>query len=276
MGASALRQQGWPIRGTFKKGSRSLRQLFHDVKDIFLRLKLALIALASTATLAGCATAKDAYDSVITDGRSSNETFKAIGQEPGWTLEITPTRVEYVGDYGETKISGANVGVRTDANSATYINGRLKVTRVATACSDSMSGQRYRETVTVVADGKRLQGCGGGYLPPETLNGTNWNILSVNGKAALADVEANLSFNDGRVTGTAGCNRLMGSYSQSGDTLDFTQTASTRMACPAPHMEQERAVLSALQTGTKLHYNDDGVMELRAPNGDIIRLRQSF
>lgn len=241
-----------------------------------MRFKLALLALASTATLAGCATVKDAYNDVITDGRGSSETFKAVGQEPGWTLEITPARVEYVGDYGETTISGANIGVRTDANSASYVNGRLKVTRMEKTCSDSMSGQRYRETVSVVADGKRLQGCGGGQLPPETLNGTNWTILSVNGKNVLADVEANLAFADGRVSGTAGCNRLMGSYSQSGDTVDFSQTASTMMACPTPNMEQERAVMGALQKGAKLHYTADGVMELRAPNGDIIRLRQSF
>ena len=241
-----------------------------------MRLKIALIALASTATLAGCATVKDAYDSVITDGRSASESFKAVGQEPGWTLDITPARVEFVGDYGETKISGANIGVRTDANTASYVNGRLKVTRVDQTCSDSMSGQRYRETVTVVADGKRLQGCGGGALAPETLNDTSWTILSVNGKNALPDVEANLSFAEGRVTGTAGCNRLMGGYTQNGDTLDFSQSASTMMACPAPQMEQERAVFAALQKGTKISYGDDGVMELRAPNGDTIRLRQSF
>src|SRR3546814_13824119 len=30
--------------------------------------------------------------------------YMALGTEPGWTLEITPDRLNYDGDYGETKI----------------------------------------------------------------------------------------------------------------------------------------------------------------------------
>ena len=39
--------------------------------------------------------------------------------------------------------------------------------------------------------------------------------------------------NDGRVSGADGCNRLMGSYTAGRDTLNLSQLASTRMACPA-------------------------------------------
>ena len=36
---------------------------------------------------------------------------------------------------------------------------------------------------------------------------------------------------DGKVTGTDGCNRLMGSYTEEGDTIQFGQIASTMMFC---------------------------------------------
>lgn len=36
---------------------------------------------------------------------------------------------------------------------------------------------------------------------------------------------------DGRVSGADGCNRVMGSYTVSRDTLSLSQMASTRMAC---------------------------------------------
>ena len=47
------------------------------------------------------------------------------------------------------------------------------------------------------------------------------------------------------VGGSAGCNRLMGSYDASGDQLTFSQMATTMMAC-VEGMDTEKAFLSAL------------------------------
>lgn len=235
-----------------------------------------ILASASAMMLAGCASLNDAYQNVVGDNMAAPQNYKAIGQEPGWTLEITPNAVEYVGDYGEKRISANSKSVRLNGESLIYANGRLVLNRTAETCSDTMSGQRYRETVRLVVDGQRLQGCGGGTMALETLNDSNWTLLSVNGKDALPNVEANLAFADGRISGTAGCNRLMGGYSQNGDTLDFTEIASTRMACPAPNMEQEHAVSDVLKKGVKVHHLEDGTMELRAPDGKMLRLRQIF
>src|SRR3546814_2574511 len=46
--------------------------------------------------------------------------YMALGTEPGWTLEITPDRLNYDGDYGETKIVVANPGARPSVNGERY------------------------------------------------------------------------------------------------------------------------------------------------------------
>jgi heat shock protein HslJ len=49
-----------------------------------------------------------------------------------------------------------------------------------------------------------------------------------------------------QVSGSSGCNRLVGSYTLDGDRLTFTHTAGTMMAC-LDGMDTEKALLQALQ-----------------------------
>ena len=79
--------------------------------------------------------------------------YMALGTEPGWTLEITPSRLNYDGDYGETKIMVPNPGAKPSFNGERYFTDRLKVDITHGECSDGMSDRRYRDTVTVTADG---------------------------------------------------------------------------------------------------------------------------
>ena len=50
---------------------------------------------------------------------------------------------------------------------------------------------------------------------------------------------------DGSLTGTDGCNRLVGTWTAEADTVTFADVASTRMACDGVD-----TWLSALATGT--------------------------
>jgi|GEM_PF-1664575 len=57
---------------------------------------------------------------------------------------------------------------------------------------------------------------------------------------------------DGKVSGFAGCNRFMGSYTLEGDTLKMGPLASTRMACLNPEAQaQETAFLEQLKSQPK-------------------------
>jgi heat shock protein HslJ len=90
------------------------------------------------------------------------------------------------------------------------------------------------------------------------LAGTSWTLATLNGEAPLADTEATLSFGeDGRVSGSDGCNRFSTSYTVDGDSITIAPSgASTMMACPEPVMTQAQAFAAAL--GSAATYAVDG------------------
>jgi heat shock protein HslJ/uncharacterized membrane protein len=93
--------------------------------------------------------------------------FRAIGQEPGWELEIhkgAEMRLNY--DYSKntavTPASRVQVDSRTGTrtyHAVTKAND-LRVEIVPVACTDSMSGRPYAATVTVTLNGRSFRGCG--------------------------------------------------------------------------------------------------------------------
>lgn len=76
-----------------------------------------------------------------------------------------------------------------------------------------------------------LAGCSGpaSSAPSETSQAPN--IAGAWGDAAESGAPSLELAKDGTLTGTDGCNRLMGSWKQNGATLTFGDLASTRMAC---------------------------------------------
>ncbi len=83
------------------------------------------------------------------------------------------------------------------------------------------------------------------------LRNTYWKLVRVNGEPARAFAdrrEPHLVFNlkEPRVAGSAGCNRVMGSFEVDGDRLRLSRMAATLMACPGDVAVQERAFLDAL------------------------------
>ncbi|MBN8843622.1 MAG: META domain-containing protein [Sphingomonadales bacterium] len=202
--------------------------------------------------------------------------YMAIGTEPGWTLEITPTRLTYAGDYGETKIVVPNPGAKASMNGEVYAAGRLAVVIKHAPCSDGMSDRRYADTVRVVADGKSVQGCGGAILPPDTLAGSNWRFVSIGGVAVAADRPTSLSFDGTRISGSAGCNRFSGSYTADGRKLTAGPLMSTKMACPGAGMAQENAFFKLMSAPVSLSFPTDGTMEIGGADGQTAVLKRAI
>ncbi len=87
------------------------------------------------------------------------------------------------------------------------------------------------------------------------LAGSGWRLVSADG--VPAGPEATITFSaDGRVSGTAGCNRFMGTYEQVGTALSLSPLGTTQMACEAPATAQERRVLDALAAVTRAEVED--------------------
>lgn len=86
--------------------------------------------------------------------------------------------------------------------------------------------------------------------PRATLENTYWKLTRL-GNASVEVVDNRpephiiLHPDDHRVSGSSGCNRLIGAYKVEGNQLTFSQTGGTMMAC-AQGMEQERRFHEAL------------------------------
>lgn len=101
--------------------------------------------------------------------RAHNIDFRAVGQEPGWMLDMYGEgdgRLMLLWDYGEHLV-GFPRGIVTFPQDGVqrYEEMRseghtLVVTVQRTPCADAMSGEAYPSTVEVVIDGRTLNGCG--------------------------------------------------------------------------------------------------------------------
>ena len=93
--------------------------------------------------------------------------FRAVGQEPGWELEIhkgAEMRLNY--DYSKSAAVTPASRAQVDANSGTQTYhgftkaNDLRVVIVPVSCTDSMSGRVFPATVSVTLNGRTFRGCG--------------------------------------------------------------------------------------------------------------------
>jgi putative lipoprotein len=85
----------------------------------------------------------------------------------------------------------------------------------------------------------------------EPLNNTYWKLMKVDGfnqDIASLQKEAFIRFDSAgsKFSGTAGCNRMMGSFVATGNTIKIGPAAMTKMMCPSPLMELEDAFAKAI------------------------------
>lgn len=151
-----------------------------------------------------------------------------------------------------------------------------EIAKQAEAFMGALRGaKRYR------VEGNRLElaGADGAVLATfaaqsNSLAGTSWIVTGHNnGRQAvvssLEGTELTLQFGtDGRYAGSAGCNRINGSFTQQGERVTLGPAAATRRMCPEPKgvMDQEAEFLKALQTVTTARFEGDRV-ELRTADG---------
>lgn len=112
-------------------------------------------------------------------------------------------------------------------------------------------------------------------LEPTSLTGVTWVATMVNdGRQAvvslLADTTITAVFDaEGKVGGSAGCNRYFAGYTVDGASLVIEPPASTRKMCPEAIMQQEQAYLAALPTVATFAIRGDE-LELRTADGALV------
>ena len=110
---------------------------------------------------------------------------------------------------------------------------------------------------------------------PTPLLGAEWQIENVDGGGVIDNSHATLLFlRDGRLAGSATCNRIIGSYKSSGQTLSIEPAGTTMMACPQALMNQERKLLDLLPKITQFRMDGTGALVLSTGDGRMIVARR--
>jgi len=80
------------------------------------------------------------------------------------------------------------------------------------------------------------------------LDGTEWQLVTLNRQAPLAGTVITARFSQGQISGSSGCNSYFGSYTLRGSALQIQGLGGTEMACLEPQgvMEQEQIFLQTL------------------------------
>lgn len=93
--------------------------------------------------------------------------FRAIGQEPGWFLELKKDKqLTYVGNYGRDTLIFDSPKPDTESQGRRVVyrikkaQQLLELVIADTPCTDSMSGFDFPQTVTLTVGGETYRGCG--------------------------------------------------------------------------------------------------------------------
>jgi heat shock protein HslJ len=89
--------------------------------------------------------------------------YKALGTEPFWGLTIENKSLTFT-RAGEADIRVGSYEARPSFNGWRYVSRRITADVTFTRCSDGMSDNVYKDTVTVQVDGTEYKGCGGGVV----------------------------------------------------------------------------------------------------------------
>lgn len=224
------------------------------------------------ATLAGCST--HVVQPQVAAIAPIIEPFRASGNEPFWSLTLK---------QGHLTLSRLNEGELpaqdyvTGDNKGEYVSQgepQIRLQVVDGICRDDMSGMPHPQRVSVDVDGSTLTGCGGD--PARLLQGGEWVVEDINGGGIIDRSRVTLNFwQDGRVTGRASCNNLMGQYQLSGEGLSIGQVATTRMACAPALMEQEQRVLGNLAQVQRFDVDETGALLLHSAEG-VLKARLEY
>jgi putative lipoprotein len=116
-------------------------------------------------TYRGCA--RSAARTPWEDARLRGVSFRAVGNEPGWSLELQPhEQIAFSTDYGKTRVATPvpQPQIESQPARATYRASaeghELTLVIEPGPCQDSMSGETFEMRATVVLDGRLHRGCG--------------------------------------------------------------------------------------------------------------------
>lgn len=112
--------------------------------------------------------------------------------------------------------------------------------------------------------------------PDVPLSDTYWKLIEVQGQPiqmteSMREPSLVLHGGDGRFAGSGGVNRLMGGYTVDGTSVVFSNSASTMMAGPPEAMQQEQAIIAALQRVRAFRITGDQLTLVDESNRPVVK-----
>lgn len=206
----------------------------------------------------------------------SPDAATAFGQAPAWTLTMDRRGFTFASEEMGIARSGRWEGSEQIAyRTYRYTTADIVVDFLPGHCIDPVDGQRYFNAYRVSVDGQELEGCGGAELPPADLSGSSWRgdkWIGTHGDRR--DFSGSLTFADGRLTGSTGCNRIAASYTVAGSILTVGPVTVTKMACDGNIAKNEAAMLGILSGEPVIGFDGEGNLSLfQATTGRSLTFR---
>ena len=235
----------------------------------------------------------------VTGGGGAEGTTRDALDDTSWNLvalmgeDIDPAlptvTVRFDADGTLSGFDGCNRyrGAFSVAGTAIYIPSEMATTRAA--CREPLASRAsaYAEALGSAAsfaiDANRLslQDAAGKQVAvfeaaSLTLAGTAWEVTAYNnGERAVVSVLGGTRItahfgDDGRVTGSAGCNQYFANFEAKGESISIAQPGATRRFCAEPEgvMDQEVRFLEALRSATTFRRENER-LALRTADGAL-------
>lgn len=205
----------------------------------------------------------------LSDEFASMLPLRGFGHEPNWFVRVedeTTTiyrQIDPLVSFPTRQPGDASIQLVFEDD-----EGPARVVFDREICRDIATGMPHPFTVSAQTGEESFQGCGG---DAETLFAdANWTLALFGDEALTSDRELSIRFEDGRVSGSGGCNRFMGGYTLTGESLTLSQLATTQMACSDEVMAQELRILERLVEVSMFDLTGDGALVLRTGLGETI------
>jgi heat shock protein HslJ len=110
---------------------------------------------------------------------------------------------------------------------------------------------------------------------PPPFEGIPWVVTSGLDAPGAAEHAPSMTFDDGEVSGSAGCNTFRGRFTTTGDTLDISGPAVTLMACVGPQGAVEREFLDKLARVTRWRMDGEELVLAADDGQELLRLGEA-
>lgn len=195
------------------------------------------------------------------DGDGADEAVVVLAQSSGGSGTFNSLAVVQRTAAGLENVATTALGDRVDIRSARIEGGKLLVSVVRAGENDPMCCPGELADLGWTLSGSRLEPVEDsgptGRLSLDTLAGTEWVLRTWDiDESAPGDPEVTLTYEDGRLAGTSGCNRYF-APATAGDLpgdLSLGPAAGTMMACPEPQGAVEQRFLKQLGAATKFGF----------------------